>query len=270
MTATPTRDVAADLELALRIADAADEVALSRYLASDLVVETKPDATPVTEADKRTEQVIRDLLAGERPADGVLGEEFGDGGATERRWIVDPIDATKNYMRGVPVWCTLLALEVAGELVVGVASAPALGRRWWAAKGGGAFTRDVTGSVRRIRVSGVSEIADASFSYSDQEHWGERAHPAALETLIGGCWRVRAYGDFLSHMFVAEGAVDIAAEPDLMPWDMAALVPILTEAGGRITAYDGGPALTGRSAVTTNGRLHEPVLGLLRSGSLSR
>lgn len=262
-------DHSADLELALRIADAADEVALGRYLATDLLIETKPDTTPVTEADKHTEEVIRAILAQERPADGVLGEEFGDSGVTPRRWIVDPIDATANYLRGVPVWCTLIALEVAGDLVVGVASAPAMARRWWAARGQGAFTRDVDGSVRPIAVSGVSAIPDASFSYSDHHCWEDRAAPGALRTLTEHCWRVRAYGDFLSHMLVAEGAVDIAAEPDLKPWDLAALVPIVTEAGGRITAYGGGPALTGNSAVTTNGSLHEPVLSLLRTGQLS-
>lgn len=255
-----------DLELALAIADAADAAASSRYLATDLVVETKPDRTPVTEADKHTEQVIRDLLAAQRPDDGVLGEEFGDGGGGERRWIVDPIDATANYLRGVPVWCTLIALEVRGELVVGVASAPALGRRWWAARGAGAFTRDVDGSVRPLRVSAVASMPDASFSYSDPVGWSHRAAAEALPTLVEECWRVRAYGDFLSHVLVAEGAVDIAAEPALMPWDVAALVPIVTEAGGRITAFDGGPAVTGNSAVTTNGRLHEEVLGLLRTG----
>lgn len=270
MTDTPAGLHDADLDLALRIADAADAVALGRYLATDLVVETKPDATPVTEADKRTEQVIRAMLAQERPADGVLGEEFGDSGIPDRRWIVDPIDATANYLRGVPVWCVLVALEVAGELVVGVASAPAMGRRWWAVQGGGAFTRDVDGSVRRIGVSAVAAIPDASFSYSDHRHWEARAAPGALQALVDGCWRVRAFGDFLSHMLVAEGAVDIAAEPDLQPWDIAALVPIVAEAGGRITAYDGGPPIRGRSAVTTNGILHEPVLSVLRSGEISR
>lgn len=260
----------ADLDLALRIADAADAVALGRFRATDLLIETKPDATPVTEADKRTEQVIRAMLAEERPADGVLGEEFGDSGVSDRRWIVDPIDATANYLRGVPVWCVLIALEVAGDLVVGVASAPALGRRWWAARGGGAFTRDVDGSVRRIGVSAVAAIPDASFSYSDHRHWEDRAAPRALQTLVENCWRVRAFGDFLSHMLVAEGAVDIAAEPDLQPWDIAALVPIVTEAGGRITAYDGAAAVTGNSALTTNGTLHEPVLSVLHSGQLSR
>lgn len=258
----------ADLDLALRIADAADAVSISRYLATDLVVETKPDATPVTEADTATEQRIRDLLDAERPGDRVFGEEFGDSGSGDRRWIVDPIDGTKNYLRGVPVWCTLLGLEVDGDLVVGVASAPALGRRWWAARGSGAYTRDVDGRVRRISASRVSDLVDASFSYSDDEDWLRHGVADVLAELVRTCWRVRAYGDFLSHVLVAEGAVDFAAEPDLKPWDVAALVPIVTEAGGRITGYDGGPARY--SALTTNNRLHEVVLSMLRDRAGSR
>ena len=256
---------AGDLALALAIADAADRVTMSRYRARDLRVETKPDTSPVTEADRACEHTIRRMLAQERPADGVLGEELGTAdGTVGRRWIIDPIDGTKNYLRGVPVWCTLLALEQDGDLVVGVASAPALARRWWAASGAGAFTRDVDGSCRRLQVSGVAELRDASFSYSDEEYWAERGAAAGLRTLVDSCWRTRAYGDFLSHVLVAEGAVDIAAEPALAPWDMAALVPIVTESGGRITAYDGSPALAGHCAVTTNGHLHEQVLAVLQ------
>ncbi len=253
-----------DLALALQIADAADRVSLSYYLSDDLRVDTKPDRSPVTEADRACERTIRDLLAAARPGDGVLGEEFGDAAtARGRRWIVDPIDGTKNYLRGVPVWCTLLALEEDGEVTVGVASAPALGRRWWAARDRGAFTSDVTGTTRRLHASGVTRLADASFSYSDEDYWQERGALAGLRTLIDSCWRTRAYGDFLSHVLVAEGAVDIAAEPALAPWDMAALIPIVTESGGRITDYRGGPALAGHCAVTTNGHLHDLVLGVL-------
>lgn len=257
-----------DLELALALADAADRVSMSRYLALDLHVETKPDSSPVTEADKATESALRDLLAQQRPDDGLLGEEFGtESQDAVRRWILDPIDGTKNYMRGVPIWSTLIGLEADGELVVGVVSAPALGRRWWASRGGGAFTRDVTGDVRRLHVSGVTQLSDASFSFSDEEWWQERGAAAGLRTLIEDTWRARAYGDFLSHMLVAEGAVDIAAEPALAPWDMAALVPIVEEAGGRITAFDSSPALTGHCAVSTNGHLHEVALGVLRDRS---
>ncbi len=254
-----------DLTLALRIADAADEVTMSRYLAGDLHVETKPDMSPVTEADQRAEQTIRTMLSTHRPDDSILGEEFGSAGDTSRQWIIDPIDGTKNYLRGVPVWCTLLALVEAGEPVVGVASAPALGRRWWAAAGSGAHTRDVDDTVRSLTCSAVSQLSDASFSYSDELGWRERGSWPGLRALIDTCWRTRGYGDFLSHALVAEGAVDIAAEPFLAPWDMAALVPIVTESGGRMTAYDGGDAITGGCAVTTNGHLHEEVLRVLRT-----
>jgi len=259
-------EIAADLALALQIADAADAITMARFRATDLVIETKSDTTPVTEADKATELDIRARLAESRPDDGILGEEFSDTIGHHRRWIVDPIDGTKNYLRGVPVWCTLLALESDGELIVGVASAPALGRRWWAATGLGAWTSDVDGTIRRTSVSNVDSLAAASFSYSDEEYWDEIGAYQGLRDLIAGCWRTRAYGDFLSHVLVAEGAIDIAAEPALMPWDMAALIPIVTESGGQITSYQGGNALTEGNAVTTNGHLHDAVLRLLPSG----
>lgn len=258
---------AADLDLALLIADAADAVSTSRYLADDLLIETKPDTSPVTEADKATETAIRGLLAQHRPDDGILGEEFGQEGSQSRRWIIDPIDGTANYLRGVPVWSTLIGLEVEGELVAGVVSAPAMGRRWWASAGGGAWTSDVDGGARRIRTSGVREIADASFSYSDERGWAERGAEQGLRELTQRCWRTRAYGDFLSHMLVAEGAVDIAAEPALMPWDMAALIPIITEAGGRVSGYGGAEPMISGSLVTSNSVLHDVVLAVLTPGA---
>lgn len=223
-----------DLELALALADAAsDGASMSRYLALDLKVETKPDSSPVTEADKATESALRTMLADQRPADGLLGEEFGtESQEAPRRWILDPIDGTKNYMRGVPVWSTLIALEADGELVVGVVSAPALGRAvvGLPRRGGvhsGRDRRHPPPARQRSR-----RALDASFSFSDEEWWQqERGAAAGLRTLIEDTWRARGYGDFLSHMFVAEGAVDIAAEPALAPWDMAALVPIVEEAG---------------------------------------
>ena len=259
-----------DLQLALHLADEADEVAMRHYLSSDLDVQTKPDDTPVTNADKETEQVIRTLLRQRRPGDGVWGEEFGDQGTADRRWIIDPIDGTKNYLRGVPVWCTLIGLQSGNDFVVGVASAPAMGRRWWATAGGGAWTQDVDHRQRRLSCSGILDLADASFSYSDEEYWRDRGSYAGLRQLIEESWRTRAYGDFMSHVLVAEGAVDIAAEPDLMPWDMAALIPIVTESGGRITAFDGQSPLSGGCAVSTNGHLHEVVLSLLRPGVRSQ
>lgn len=258
---------AAELAFALELAVEADKLSMSRYRATDLRVETKPDATPVTEADKAVEELIRQRLAARFPDDEIVGEEFGGDGATlpVRRWIVDPIDGTKNYLRGVPVWSTLIAFADETGLQVGVVSAPALGRRWWAASGQGAFTQDVDGSQRQIHVSAVSALSDASFSYSDAVGWDLHGPqgPAALATLTATCWRTRGYGDFLSHMLVAEGAVDVAAEPQLAPWDVAALVPIVIEAGGSMTAYDGSECLHGLSGLTTNGALHSQVLGLL-------
>lgn len=254
-----------DLTLALQMADAADQVTMSHYLTDDLQVETKPDQSPVTEADRACEQLLRQRLETLRPEDGQWGEEFGQQGTADRRWIIDPIDGTKNYLRGVPVWATLIGLQDGEDFPVGVVSAPALRRRWWASTGGGAFTQDPDGRVRQLQVSGVRNLEDASFSYSDEDYWRERGAATGLRRLIQSCWRTRAYGDFLSHVLVAEGAVDIAAEPALFPWDMAALIPIVTQSGGTITGYDGGPALERGCAVTTNTHLHADVLSMLQS-----
>lgn len=253
-----------DLALALTLADLADELSLSRFRAADLVVETKPDFTPVSEADRAVEQALRTALGEARPDDSILGEEYGIEGSGRRRWILDPIDGTKNYVRGVPVWSTLIGLMDGDEVIVGVVSAPALGRRWWAARGEGAWSSEPhRPEPRRLHVSGVGTLADASFSFSDPVGWSERGAAEGLDVLLHDTWRQRAYGDFWSHMMVAEGVVDIAAEPQLETYDMAALIPIIEEAGGRITAYDGGSALGGGSAVTTNGRLHSSVLSVL-------
>jgi histidinol-phosphatase len=255
-------DYGADLELALELADAADRVTLSRFQALDLVVETKPDLTPVSDADKSTEQLIRDRLASERASDGVVGEEFGDQGGTGRRWILDPIDGTKNFVRGVPVWATLIALADGDAVTVGVVSAPALGRRWWACAGEGAWAGgELVGTARRMDVSKVADLSDASFSYSDSTGWPDGG--SGLRSLERAVWRTRGYGDFWSHLLVAEGAVDCAAEPELAVWDIGALVPIIEEAGGTVTAFDGSSVLTGRGAVTTNSLLHEDVLRVL-------
>jgi histidinol-phosphatase len=263
-TDTPAR-YSDDLALALSMADEADVLTLDRFLALDLVVQTKPDLTPVSDADTATERLLRDRLAVQRPLDEVIGEEFGGQaatGRTARRWILDPIDGTANYVRGVPVWATLIALVVSGEVVVGVVSAPALGRRWWACRGAGAWAGGaLVGKPRRLAVSQVSALADASMSYSDTVGWPDGG--TGVARLAGQCWRTRAYGDFWSHLLVAEGAVDIAAEPDLSVWDVAALVPVVLEAGGRITGGTGGSVLDGGGAVTTNGRLHDAALRVL-------
>lgn len=249
----------ADLRLALHLADTADRLTLAGFRSRDLLVHTKPDLTPVTEVDEAVERDLGTILAGERPGDGILGEEFGgDSHAGRRRWIIDPIDGTKNFVRGVPVWATLIALAQGDDIVVGVVSAPALARRWWAARGQGAHSLGPEDDhPRPLSVSAVRDLADASVSVSDPVGWP----PGALDRLHDATWRMRGYGDFWSHLLVAEGAVDIAGEPDLKLWDIAALVPIITEAGGRITSYAGGAPLG--SALTTNGHLHEDALSIV-------
>lgn len=260
-----------DLRLAHVLADAADAATMERFKALDLKVETKPDMTPVSEADKAAEELIRSSLARARPRDAVLGEEFGSEGQGPRRWVIDPIDGTKNYVRGVPVWATLIALLERGQggdrPVVGVVSAPALARRWWAVAGGGAYTGRGLHAATRLRVSRVPRLADASFSYSSLTGWEERGVLDGFLDLTRACWRTRAYGDFWSYMMVAEGAVDACAEPELSLWDMAAVSVVVQEAGGRFTSLDGQDGPHGGNAVASNGLLHDEVLGYLTGGS---
>jgi histidinol-phosphatase len=251
-----------DLALALSLADAADKITLARFQSVDLRVESKPDNTPVSDADTAVESMIRERLAVARPDDAVLGEEEGLAGAGDarRRWILDPVDGTKNFVRGVPVWGTLLGLEVDGEIVAGVASAPAMSRRWWAAKGGGAFTRTATGDTRALRVSSVTRLEDAFLSFASIETWTERDRLDELLHLAGQVWRTRAYGDFWSHMMVAEGAVDVAAESVVSLWDLAALQIIVEEAGGRFTDLRGVRGAGHGTVLSSNGLLHDASL----------
>lgn len=252
-----------DLRLAHVIADQVDALTMERFRAQDLHVETKPDLTPVTDADRSAEELVRSQLSRTRPRDAVHGEELADTGHGPRRWVVDPIDGTKNFVRGVPVWATLLALMEGDDVVVGVVSAPALNRRWWAATGSGAWTGRSLAAARQIHVSAVDRLSDASLSYSSLSGWEEHGRLPAFLDLTRKVWRTRAYGDFWSHVLVAEGAVDVSAEPELALHDMAALVPIVTEAGGRFTSVRGVPGPLGGSALVTNGRLHDEVLELL-------
>ncbi len=249
-----------DLRFAHVLADAADDITSRRFRALDLRVDTKPDLTPVTDADRATEESLRNVLKRARPRDAVLGEEFGRIGAGPRCWVIDPIDGTKNYVRGVPVWATLIGLMDGDEVVVGVVSAPLLGRRWWAARDGGAWTGRSLTKATRCRVSDVSKLEDASFSFSSVSGWEEQKRLAGFLDLTRSVWRTRAYGDFWSHMLVAEGAVDIAAEPEVSLWDLAALQVIVEEAGGVFTDLSGRAAPDGGSAVSTNGSLHDEVL----------
>jgi len=251
-----------DLKLALELADETDSLTMRRFGAVDLRVHTKPDMTPATDADLDTEQMLRGRLAERRPQDSVFGEEFG--GTREfsgRQWVIDPIDGTKNFVRGVPVWATLIALLIDGVPVVGVVSAPALGRRWWASQGQSAFS-SFGSATRRISVSGVRELDSASLSFSDLTTGWEGGRSKFVD-LTDAVWRMRGYGDFWSYCLVAEGAVDIAVEPEAKLWDLAPLDILVREAGGRFTnlAAQAGPH--GGSAVATNGLLHDAVLARL-------
>ncbi|GHJ50143.1 histidinol-phosphatase [Catellatospora sp. TT07R-123] len=258
-----------DLGVAHALADTADSISMSRFRKTDLHVESKPDLTPVSEADTAVEKALRSTLARIRPRDGVLGEEFGITGATSnRQWVIDPIDGTKNYIRGVPIWATLIALMEGDEPVVGLVSAPALNRRWWAARGLGAFAGRHQAAATPIRVSGVRRLADASFCYSELDGWEQTGRLASVLDLMRKTWRSRAYGDFYGYMLLAEGAVDIMIEPELMLWDIAALVPIITEAGGTFTDLSGRPGAGGGSAIATNGQLHTDVLEKLSPAGL--
>lgn len=263
-----------DLALALRLADAADAVTSARFRAADLHVERKPDRTPVTDADIACEDALRAVLAGERPDDAVLGEERGGpnadgaGDATVgRTWVVDPIDGTKNFSRGVPVWATLIALVVDGAPAVGVISAPALGRRWWAARGRGAFTADLARGVDAapLGVSGVADLADAYVSTTDLGTWREEGTRERWLALVDACWESRAFGDFFQHCLVAEGLLDLCVEPAASAWDLAAPAVVVTEAGGRLTDLSGAARHDGGSAVSSNGRLHDAALALVGS-----
>ena len=270
-------DLQDDLALAHALADLADAITLNRYQAQDLVITNKPDNTPVTDADRAVETAIREALATHRQTDGLVGEEFGsDKGTSNRYWVIDPIDGTKNFMRGVPTWATLIALvnvDSSGieEVVVGIASAPALARRWSAAKGLGAYVRfnsgsaddlweefDASSNEKKISVSKVAKLSDASISYSDFVGWGDRLEP--FQKMLANAWRTRGIGDFWSHMLVAEGAVDVAIEPKLAVWDMAALDIIVREAGGAFTNTAGQNGPFGGSGVSTNGALHNAVI----------
>jgi histidinol-phosphatase len=240
--------VSPELAFALELAALADSLSLPRFRATDLRVETKPDLTPVTDADRSVERALRERVAAARPGEGVAGEEEGDDGGPVR-WIVDPIDGTRNFSRGIPIWATLIALERDGELAVGVASAPALGDRWWAARGGGAWRNG-----ERLHVSRVSQLADASVSCS---------HGTDLARLEPRVWHARGLGDFWQSMLVAEGSLDAAVDARLALWDYAPFVPLVEEAGGRVTALDGGPPRPHEQIVCSNGLVHDELLAIL-------
>jgi len=259
-----TGPYADDLDLALSIADYADGVTMADFGSSALRVETKADESPVTEVDRSAEQTVRGLLGHHRPKDAIHGEEFGADGGGPRQWVIDPVDGTRNYIRGIPVWATLIALLDEGKPVLGVASAPALGLRWFAAKGDGAWKGSRMRDAKPLHVSSLDRLEDAAMSYSSLGGWGTIGLLNPFLGLMSAVARTRAFGDFWSYMMVAEGVIEVATEPELQIYDMAALVPIVEEAGGRFTSLDGRDGPFGGSAVATNGILHDEVLRRLK------
>ncbi|MDR2703083.1 MAG: histidinol-phosphatase [Cellulomonadaceae bacterium] len=265
-------DFSSDLALALELADIADALTGSYFGKPDLSISQKADLTPVSEADRAVEAALRARLAQARPDDAVLGEEYGRTAGGARCWIIDPIDGTKNYIRGLPVWATLIGLAVGDDMVVGVVSAPALGRRWWAAQGQGAWVTARNSAPqadplapRRIHVSSIDTVAEASLSYASLGAWKQHGLLDEFVSLTLECGRTRGYGDFWSYMLVAEGCVDIAVEPELEIYDMAALVPIVTEAGGVFTSLNGTPGPWGGNALATNPQLYSKVRNRLQA-----
>ena len=256
--------LADDLALALTLAADADLISYDRYRARDLDVTLKPDSSFVTDADTAVERAIRAGIEAARPGDGVYGEEYGIQGDSARQWIIDPIDGTANFLRGLPIWGTLIALAVDGVPVVGVVSSPALQRRWWAARGHGAWVSEQHGEPQPLRVSSVGDLAEANISYNRIQGWDEKGRLDAVLELTRAAWRSRAIGDMWSYMLLAEGALDVVTEPELQPYDMAALIPIIEEAGGRFTDLDGAPGPWGGSALATNGALHPAALAIVK------
>jgi histidinol-phosphatase len=252
-----------DLRFAHVLADAADDITMRRFRSLDLNVQAKSDLSPVTDADLAAEESLRNVLSRARPRDAMLGEEYGRTGVGQRCWVIDPIDGTANFVRGVPVWATLIGLMAGGVVTVGVVSAPALGRRWWGAQDGGAWTGKSLTKASPCRVSEVSRLADASLSYSDLATWEQAGRLDQFLGLARSVWRTRAYGDFWSHVLVAEGALDISAEAEVSLWDLAAVQIIVQEAGGYFTDLAGNATPDGGSVLCTNGQLHSEVLDAL-------
>lgn len=249
----------------MRAADAADQVTMARFDATDLEVSVKQDASHVTEADLAAERAIRTVLGSERPDDGIFGEEYGISGSTTRQWVIDPIDGTANYLRGIPMWTTLIALCTDSVPYVGVVSQPAIGRRWWAATGLGAWTNTPNGDPRKLRASTVSSLSEASMSFQSIAQWDQAGHTEALLALSRSVWRDRGYGDAWPYMLLAEGRLEMVAEFDVKEYDIAAHVPIVREAGGTFTSITGENSISQRSSLASNGILHDDFLQLIHS-----
>ena len=256
------------LAFALSCCDEADALAL-RHFQRDMIIETKPDRTFVTEVDQAIERRIRERIAAEYPGHGVVGEEFGtEPGAGHVRWYIDPIDGTHNFMRGVPLFGTLLAVEVDGELQVGAMSAPALGGRWFARRGGGAWAIAALGPEagmrRRIGVSQVGRLADAQVLYGSAQEIAQSGAAPGFAALMAAVWRDRGFGDFWGYALVAEGAAEAMVEVGPKSWDLAAPLVIIEEAGGRLTDLSGVRTIHSGTVLATNGRLHDEVRDRLR------
>ncbi len=264
MTAQPPPP-STDLAFALSLADLADSISLPRFRSADLRIDTKPDRTYVTDADRAVEDALRAQIELAMPDDGFFGEESGRNERGHRRWILDPIDGTSNFLRGVPNWATLIALETDGVPTVGVVSAPAFGARWWAETGSGAWGQELGADPRSLHVSGVSDLEHASLSFQSIEQWRLAGYLPSLLALEERVWRDRAYGDMWSYMLLAEGFVDIVAEFDVKPYDLAALVPIVREAGGTFTDIEGNESAWNGSSLATNGALHEAVISAVEA-----
>jgi histidinol-phosphatase len=247
------------LELLHEISDAADGIALRHFRRADLRVDDKQDGSPVSEADRAIEAMARELVAKRSPGLGVFGEEEGETRAQDgSRLIIDPIDGTRNYVRGIPVFASLLAIEEEGELVAGMVSAPAMRTRWYAARGMGAFL-----GSRRLHVSSIAELSRAHLFHGDLSGRTEGVRPAGLVPLLARVERTRGFGDFYQHMLVAEGAGEIAVDSKMQPWDIAAVKIIVEEAGGRSTSYAGEDSVSAPNLLSTNGYLHDTVLSML-------
>lgn len=247
------------LEVATAACDEADEVARAHFR-RDLTIDTKPDSTFVTQADTAIERLIRARLADAFPSHGLVGEEYGiEAGDASVRWYIDPIDGTHNFIRGVPLFGTLLAAERDGELQVAVLSAPALGERWWAYRGGGAWARERDGEPRRIRVSEVSRLEDSQLLYGSGREIMDSGLAPGFEDLLRASWRDRGFGDFWGYALIAEGAGEAMIEVGLKSWDAAAPTVLVEEAGGRVTSFDGRRDVEAGTIIASNGLLHEVV-----------
>jgi histidinol-phosphatase len=269
----PLSELGGALEVALAACDAADAISMASFR-KPIAVTAKPDSSFVTAADTAVERAIRERIAARFPDHGLVGEEYGEQpSGSGRRWFIDPIDGTHNYMRGVPLFATLLGLEIDGQLVVGAVSAPALHRRWFSWQGGGAWAADVArsswdrDSATPISVSGVDDVAASSLVYSSLPSVVASGLAPGFVDLLGSVWRDRGLGDFYGYLLVAEGAAEAMVEAELKAWDLAGPRAVLEHAGGRLTDLTGGTDMPARGVLATNGRLHDRVLARLAGGA---